>query len=187
MALFITQNPFKLIKKLALLIFLLPGLGVYAKEHQKKTVPDPFKKLRHVQLALPSGKLIQVKLAITNEEQVQGLSGTKESSFSNNQGLLFFYLSTGPRQFWMPNTFFNLHIIFLDKNLKVIAIEKNVPAHPGLKKTPFIYKTKPYFARHVLEIKASSPLGREINKGTQFLWISKTSLLETESQIRQQL
>ena len=85
----------------------------------------------------------------------------------------------------MPNTYFNLDIIFLDRQLKVLAIERNVPAHPGMQEPPMIYRTKNYYAHHVLEIRADSPLSQEIQVGSQIGWNAKISLSETESHIRQ--
>ena len=80
-----------------------------------------------------------------------------------NQGMLFVYKEEGPRRFWMPDTYFNLDIIFLDKNLVIVAIEKNVPHHPGRKVPPPIYSTKTYRAKYVLEIKANSPVSHDMN------------------------
>ncbi|MBT7608315.1 MAG: DUF192 domain-containing protein [Bacteriovoracaceae bacterium] len=197
---FITQNTFYHIKNLTLVVFLLLPVGCNDKnEHpeaevstaqssngsQKAQTSDRYHIIRKVSLSLPSGKLIDTKLAITQQEQTIGLSGSKPESMTKYEGLLFFYLKDGSRQFWMPNTLFEIHIIFLDKNLKVIGIEKNVPYHPGRQEPPAIYRTRSYFARHVLEIRADSPLGEELELGTQLGWISKISLLETESYIRQ--
>ena len=38
----------------------------------------------------------------------------READFENDEGKLFFYLSYSTRTFWMPNTYFNLDIIYLD-------------------------------------------------------------------------
>ena len=197
---FITQKPFYLIKKLSWMgiLLLLATQLLSCNDGKQKDSPvssttrveskqstDIFNSVRFTKLSLPSGKVIETKLAITQQEQNTGLSGSQIEHFGLYQGLLFYYPFIGKRQFWMPDTYFNIDIIFLDKNLKVIAVEKNVPAHPGRQEPPRIYRTKTYLSRHVLEIRADSPLSKEINVGTQFAWISKTSLSETESQIHQ--
>lgn len=196
---FITQKSPNLIKKLfkaSILLWLVLGQVSCNDGKQQAQSPghgqpvpqnkaDRFHEVRHVKLSLPSGKLIKTKLAITQAEQNQGLSGLRPNQFGPYDGLLFFYPFNGRRQFWMPDTYFNIDIIFLDKTLRVIALEKNVPHHPGRNEPPAIYRTKTYLARHVLEIKADSPLSAEIHVGTQFGWESKTSLSETESRIHQ--
>ena len=156
---FITQNTFSHIKKLTLIAFLLLSSACNDKKQHSQSQAansplgsntinpsDPFATIRNVKLALPSGKMIETKLAITNKEQTIGLSGTKPEQMTKTQGLLFFYLNDGRRQFWMPNTYFDIHIIFLDKDLKIVGLEKNVPHHPGKKEPPKIYRTRPYIA-----------------------------------------
>lgn len=91
---------------------------------------------------------------IKDLDQQIGMSGRK--SFPKQQGLLFVYPYSGPKQFWMPDTYFNLDIIFLDQNLKVVAVERNVPSHPGRSESlKPIYRTKTYLSQYILEIEAS--------------------------------
>jgi uncharacterized protein len=194
---FISQNIFSNIKNLVLIAFLFFYAGCNDKKQhsiQEASATNPeltagqrsdkYHEVRKVKLSLPSGKLINTRLAITQREQTIGLSGSRIESMSKYEGLLFFYLQDGMRQFWMPNTLFDIHIIFLDKNLKIVGLEKNVPHHPGRQEPPAIYRTKSYYARHVLEIRADSPLGAELSTGTILGWISKISLSETELHIR---
>ena len=58
------------------------------------------------------GLTIDVALATTREEQTKGLSGIKSKQFKMTQGMLFVNREMAPRKFWMPDTFFNLDIIF---------------------------------------------------------------------------
>src|SRR5687768_14020625 len=51
-------------------------------------------------ILLPSGKMLDVRLAVTQEEQVQGLSGVLPHQFEDYDSLLFFNLEAGPRTFW---------------------------------------------------------------------------------------
>ena len=127
-------------------------------------------------ILLPSGLVLSTQLAITIEEQQQGLSGVASKDFKSDQAMLFVYKQTGMRSFWMRDTYFNLDIIFLNKDLKVLAIAKNLPAHPGDKEPPPIHRTSPVWARHVLEVRADSPAAREIKTGMVLKWASKISL-----------
>lgn len=125
-----------------------------------------FKSYKKMSLALPSGKLINAFLAKGPQQQTQGLSGVRPEELTDNEGMLFWYPEKGPRSFWMPNTYINLDIIFLNEDFKVLYVAKNVLAHPGMEEPPVIARTPSIFARHVLELKSSSPLTDEIKKGT---------------------
>ncbi len=105
---------------------------------------------------------IKLRLAITPTEQQKGLSGLKNHEFQDNEGMLFIYKNEGQRRFWMPDTYFNLDIYFLDKNFKIKFVEKNVPHHPGFSQTPPIYVTQSYLAWHVLELKSSSSISKKL-------------------------
>ncbi len=136
-------------------------------------------------LALPNGRILETQLALTPQEQTKGLSGIPEEQFQAHQAMLFVYKKTGLRSFWMPDTYFNLNIIFLDKNLKVLSIEKDAPAHPGYHEPPRIYRTQAVWARHVLEVKANSEAAREIKVGMTLKWISSASLSQIISNTHQ--
>ena len=138
----------------------------------------------NVQLALPSGKILQTKLALTPEQKTQGLSGVRRDQFQMNQAMLFVYPQKGARAFWMPDTYFNLDIFFLDHNLKVLSLERNLAAHPGRLEPPKIQRTKAYMAQHVLELRSDSPLAGEIKVGTSLRWISPMGLSQIISNIR---
>lgn len=167
-------------KTLNLIIFLSLSL-LFACNSEK----DPFGDLRKTNLLLENGRMLTVKLAITPEEQQQGLSGLKDQDFPNEEGMFFYYQNVGPKRFWMPDTYFNLDIIFLDQEMKVIAIERNVPAHPGRSEEPPIFQTKTYLARHVLEVKSSSQIAKSIREGDKIIWQKSEVPTQIESSIRQ--
>ncbi|MEE2743065.1 MAG: DUF192 domain-containing protein, partial [Bdellovibrionota bacterium] len=140
MRIYIQQILKKLIKKR--LLFFIPLLLITS---CKKEVPDTHnnKKLfDNAQIKISTGELVKIKFAITEKEQIQGLSGITKNQFKKNEGLLFFYRETGIRKFWMPNTFFDLDIFYLDKKLKVLDIVRNLPAHPGYDEPPLIPRAK---------------------------------------------
>ena len=87
--------------------------------------------LEEVELITPDGSVINASIADTAAEQTQGLQNVQEDEFSDNDGKLFFYLRDNARTFWMPNTFFDLDILYLDKNLKITDIVRNVPHYTG--------------------------------------------------------
>lgn len=138
------------------------------------------------QMKNPSGNKIELRLSLSRAEHTKGLSGLKPQEFSQKEGMLFVNPEMAPRRFWMPDTHFNLDIVFLDSDLKVVAIEKNVPAHPGTQEPPPIYKTGTYVAQFVLETKAGSPFTRNLKKDDVLKFTGSTSLSEIVSKTRQQ-
>lgn len=124
-----------------------------------------FKSYESLQLATQSGKLIKAYIAKSEQQQTQGLSGVKPSEIADNEAMLFVYDSMGPRSFWMPNTFTNLDIFFLDGSYSIVHVERDVPAHPGMKEPPRIARTPVVMAKYVLELAASSSLSKEIKTG----------------------
>ncbi len=127
-------------------------------------------------IQISSGKEIRTSLAVKNITRIRGLSGRPSSDFAQDQGMLFIFFKEDFRSFWMRDTYFNLDIIFLDKHFTVMAIERNVPHHPGSKISPPIYTTASYYCQYVLEIKADSSVGKDIKVGDKFIWNSVPSL-----------
>lgn len=144
---------------------------------------DPMK---YAELITPAGQTIKTTLAITGAEQEKGLSGTQSDDWDEDQGMLFFYLQDSELRFWMPDTYFDLDIFFLDKDLKIVDVVRKVPHFIG--KTPFadIPRVRGVWARHVLELKAGSKLSDSIKVGDYLRWQSPLTLQQIESKIHQQ-
>jgi uncharacterized membrane protein (UPF0127 family) len=137
-----------------------------------------------VQIASPSGQLIKTHMAITDEEQKQGLSGMKPADFSAHEGMLFFYTTDEVRMFWMPDTYFDLDLFFLNKNLKIVDVHRSLKFHPGRQEPPAIARSKHAYSRHILEMRSDSSLAKSLKRGDYLKWMGKSSLLEIESKIR---
>ena len=157
--------------------FLVPILLFLGScDHQKSTLPITIPKtLSQYEvkiLQLPQGKKLYTFIAQSAGQQAQGLSGLKGEEFATNFAMFFPGKADMPRTFWMPDTYFDLDIFFLDKNLRVIDMQRNVPHHPGRQEPPTITRTKSVHSRHVLEIKSSSPLAKEIRIGQQLKFIN---------------
>lgn len=114
-------------------------------------------------LIFPSGKEIQLEIAVTPQEQMRGLSHRQVDDFPKNRGMLFYYDTPGMRQFWMPDTHFDLAIIFLDQDFRIIAFENPVPHHPSREEP--VPRTQHYWAHHVLEIRSDSKAVQELQIG----------------------
>ncbi len=165
-------------RKLLTLLFLL-SLWSCQSESQ-----DP---LRKVILKTPTGNTIQTILVYTPRDMEQGLSGVKSEDFKDDEGMLFFYLDENERHFWMPDTYFDLDIFYLDKELKILDINRKVPHYVGRANAELIPRARAVWGRHVLELKSSSALAAKLQVGDQLKWESKLSLKETEDQIIKKL
>lgn len=140
-------------------------------------------KLQNGQLQLLTGEIVNLELAISAKEQTKGLSGKKPQDLAENQGMLFLYKRVAPRSFWMPNTLFNLDIFYLNHNLVVTKIYRNVEHHPGMDEPPAIVRLPPTNAQFVLEMHASSSLAAKIQEGHQLKWKGTKNLQEIISDI----
>jgi len=67
---------------------------------------------------------IRVEIASTPNERMRGLSGREE--LSRIDGLLFVFPEPGYHQIWMKDMLFSIDIIWIDENLQVIGIDKNI-------------------------------------------------------------
>ncbi|MCY4643979.1 MAG: DUF192 domain-containing protein [Bacteriovoracales bacterium] len=138
-------------------------------------------------LLLPDGqtKIKINRLLTTSGSRKKGLSGVLPSSFGPWEGALFVFEEEGWRSFWMPDTHFDLDIIFMDRNFKITHIERNVPKHPSRKGN--IPKVAPRWAKYVLEIRSRTPLVKKIQKGMKLKFKTfkkKTSPEQTKSNTR---
>ncbi len=124
-----------------------------------------------VDILTPNGAKIETRLAITQEEQERGLSGIRPEDFGENEGMLFYYQEDSDKHFWMPDTYFDLDLFYLDKDLRIVDIVRKLPHHQGRHNEALIPRARGVWCRHALEMKASSPLGQTLKIGDQLKWV----------------
>jgi len=183
----ITSRPSKIIPTL---IFFLCFFKVSCRDEQKlpgvqgvdsrkvettgiSSFKEKIKGFPIVTLANSSGRLFTVYVAKSRSEQTQGLSGIQDNEFSDQEGMIFYYEKDQPHSFWMPDTYFDLDIFFLTQDLKILAVERSVPFHPGYESPPAIATTRNIYSRHVLELK-SSDISRSLKEGDSLILQSGT-------------
>ncbi len=71
-----------------------------------------------------NGQILKLDLAISSEEQAEGLSGRKV--LADDAGMLFVFKESSLNFFWMKDMNFPIDIIWLDKNFRIIYFERNV-------------------------------------------------------------
>ena len=137
-------------------------------------------------IELPTGEKLTTYLAINEQQQKQGLSHITDNQFKNDEVMLFVGHESSFRQFWMPETFFNLDIIFLTKDLYVLDIHRNLQHFTKDGPREMIPISKRVRCQHVIEIKSSSPLAELIQPGMILKWLGPKTLEQTISDIHQQ-
>lgn len=80
-----------------------------------------------------NGKEINVYIADTESERIQGLSG--RDSLPGDYGLLFISDYEGIQGIWMKDMNFSIDIAWLDRDKKIVDIKENI--------SPLTYKTVP--------------------------------------------
>jgi uncharacterized protein len=74
---------------------------------------------------MPSGAEYAVELALTPEEQAQGLMFRE--SLPERAGMLFVFPEVAPHHFWMKNTMIPLDMIWMDEGGKVLFVSADTP------------------------------------------------------------
>jgi uncharacterized membrane protein (UPF0127 family) len=78
-----------------------------------------------IPLTLPSGKILQVELATTDEER--GLGLMFRESLARDRGMLFVFDEPQFYGFWMKNCRFPIDIVWLDDQHRVVHLAEKVP------------------------------------------------------------
>jgi uncharacterized membrane protein (UPF0127 family) len=76
-------------------------------------------------VVFPDGWTVQVRLALTPEEQGRGLMFVHD--LPQDEGMLFLFDTDEKRPFWMKDCFLSLDLIWLDADYRVVDISHNVP------------------------------------------------------------
>ncbi|HKD19006.1 MAG TPA: DUF192 domain-containing protein [Thermoanaerobaculia bacterium] len=74
---------------------------------------------------MPSGAVYRLELALTPEEQAQGLM--YRENLPDRTGMIFVFDQAGDHHFWMKNTMIPLDMIWMDESGKVIFVSANTP------------------------------------------------------------
>lgn len=105
-----------------------------------------------------------VELAVTAEEQIQGLSG--RPTLPADTGMLFIYQQQSRYSFWMPDMHFPLDIVWIGSDCAVTGVTLNaLPPEPGQvnEDLPLYRPETP--VQYVLEINAGEAEVKVIRQG----------------------
>ena len=103
------------------------------------------------------------EIAMTDIEKAKGLSGRE--SLPQKTGMLFVFQHYPAPAFWMKAMEFNLDLVWIDLNCKIVSTTLNVPYPKSLsgKDLPTYASSKP--AHYVFEINAGEATKYEIEVG----------------------
>ncbi len=78
-----------------------------------------------VRVVFPDGRAFLAEVADTPEERVRGLMD--RDRLEPGTGMVFIFDEPAPHSFWMKNTRISLDIVWLDRQARVVHIERQVP------------------------------------------------------------
>lgn len=111
------NTPIKFILLIVALVCIALAYNfIYENTIEKTQTSQPIAKLHN-------GEVVQLRLAITPEEQRKGLS--KIEGIPQNEGMLFILEEESVPNFWMKDTLFPLDILWIKDN-KIVDISENL-------------------------------------------------------------
>ena len=113
----------------------------------------------HALVILPDGREISAQVVQSEEERKRGLMFRE--NLDENEGMLFVFAEEDFHSFWMKNMVIPLDFIWLDREKRIVHIEKNVPP---CKQEPCPTYTSKVPAMFFLELKAGSVEKRKLKK-----------------------
>jgi len=116
-------------------------------------------------VALPNGSKILVEVVSDPLTRAQGLMF--RSSLGSDRGMLFLFPETAVYPFWMKNTLIALDIIWIDENLTIVHIARDVPP---CKADPCPSYPPKAAARYVLELAAGEAAARGFGDGEKLVF-----------------
>jgi uncharacterized protein len=80
---------------------------------------------RFLKVYFPDGRSVTAELALTEAQRARGLM--YRETILPDQGMLFVFEEEAARSFWMKNTLVPLDMLWLDRDRRIIHIERDVP------------------------------------------------------------
>ena len=146
-------------------IILILGLSLFSCKEKASTKvltkEIVFKKEGEVLLkkALTDSVIAHLDIEIADDDYQRQTGLMYRHSMQENQAMLFIFPDERPRSFYMKNTEFSLDIIYLDKNKRVISIQKNAKPYDATS----LPSQAP--AQYVLEVNAGLTTNWNLTKG----------------------
>jgi uncharacterized membrane protein (UPF0127 family) len=80
---------------------------------------------RFLKVYFQDGRSVTAELAVTDAQRARGLMNRER--ILPDQGMLFVFEEEAAHSFWMKNTLVSLDMLWLDRDRRIIHIERDVP------------------------------------------------------------
>ena len=122
---------------------------------------------KFIKIYLPSGGSVTAEVAVTEAERARGLMFREK--LLPDQGMLFVFERESAYAFWMKNTLIPLDMLWLDRDRRIVHIERNVPP---CKSDPCPSYDPGRPGLYVLELAAgvSDRFGLKLSDRLDFVW-----------------
>lgn len=160
----------RFVSNLILGFFILVLVVVYGivKQPAIYSLTTPAAKDAMRQAVMPNGKVLDVTVADSEEERVQGLSG--QESLPSNEGMLFIFPDTGQHGIWMKGMNFPIDILWLSEEGKIVNVVEDAPvpnSDSGSADIPIYNNAEP--AKYVLETAAGTAETCDVEVGKKIV------------------
>jgi uncharacterized membrane protein (UPF0127 family) len=113
---------------------------------------------KHQSMVSIGGQVVYARLATNEPTRQKGLSGT--AKLGDNEGMLFVFDTSGRWGIWMKDMKYNIDIIWMDSNKKIVYISQDVA--PDTYPKVFLPDKD---AQYVLELPAGFTAKHNVNVG----------------------
>lgn len=137
--------------KYPFIVIVFIALFIVVIQHGKQPVPN-------IPYVVVGGQKIEVELAVSQEEQLHGLSN--RDMLEPTRGMLFVFEKPGKYNFWMQGMNFNIDMIWISEDMKIVYIKKNAD-HTK----PFDQYGPSVDAKYVLEVVAGFSDMHKVKEG----------------------
>jgi uncharacterized membrane protein (UPF0127 family) len=127
------------------IIFFIGGFFLINQPSPNSNLDKPQNGPQDIKYVKIGGTSVKVDLALTREEQAEGLSG--RNGLKENEGMLFIFETPDTYNFWMKDMNFAIDMIWLNEGKEIIYIKKD--ARP--ESYPAVYGPEEN-AKYVLEV-----------------------------------
>lgn len=111
----------KIFRYFVIVFIVIVFIFLFTQKTNQKNDKEALNNIQYIKIA---GQIIKVNLALTPKEQERGLSG--RNNLKEDEGMLFVFDNMDKHYFWMKDMNFPIDIIWIDEDLYVIFIEKNI-------------------------------------------------------------
>ena len=121
-----------------------------------------------IEIELDDGATLRVEVADDATERGSGLSG--RSGLAENSGMLFVWEDAAAHTIWMKGMLFDLDLVWLDEEGKVVSVDEYVPAQGGVSDGQLTQYHPARAAKYAIELEAGMAAAHGVDSGDTLLF-----------------